>query len=785
MNAEGPLIWFQNGIVYLVQKWWRRSNGRMSPGKRWKGLQVSGTGRVNCMSAKAKELNEEEKRYDASNKGSSNFASYSSISIEGKPGKARDYEKSSELDSSDSMSPVLRTNKDEAKSSMDDDQDQGVAGQNGLNGPKFNADEDSAEYVTKIPVSRQKHISVSKMALVRSLLSKFPTKEEASNFLSICTRLESILHAEHRLVLEELRLDYKLTCLSEEEKWLDVTNSDQAKGMCPKEKDADDQVRPQATNGAAFAQHKKSSNSSSVTKEIDPAASSGNTLAARFQQNLMSILETARFQELSARDLQLTTALNSNYLLTLPIDVDWKSASSANVIVFRRGYVTETQNGLLFGEKFDYLQSLLLRKIFSGVAEPLFRAGRWCIQKWKSAEKNQEGKAWTDGIKRWLEEPLYPYLEEEVVTTKQTQGSSLSEHYQNGSDDYDLPIRIAARRAVPRYEAVLSSVGSRGILLKRFLVWIGLLPSDTATFPFLSNGADATPTSEPHLRPNYLSRVSMRDIWLPTSKSICGDNFWKRLKASFSIFFSSSTLQEPAFGELVVLYTKFSHATRKIADDGFPWLQLNIYEKIPIPDLKVIFPNKKLSFRIVDTVRLDFATIVGIIAFLVNYKFVDFLSSPSAFLLDVIASISLLVFASRVIFGYKQTWERYQLLVNKTLYEKTLASGFGVVHFLVDASEEQQATSRQQLKDACKIFVYKTFKEQIEMPMEDVVKNIVRLGLAKLEYKHSKISSANIEDKEAKIVLVPYLESLEALDKNWQDLLTLQTIWNSTITSTY
>jgi hypothetical protein len=31
-----------------------------------------------------------------------------------------------------------------------------------------------------------------------------------------------------------------------------------------------------------------------------------------------------------------------------------------------------------------------------------------------------------------------------------------------------------------------------------------------------------------------------------------------------------------------------------------------------------------------------------------------------------------------------------QLLVNKTLYEKTGARGFGVVQFLVDESEEQQ-----------------------------------------------------------------------------------------------
>ena len=33
-----------------------------------------------------------------------------------------------------------------------------------------------------------------------------------------------------------------------------------------------------------------------------------------------------------------------------------------------------------------------------------------------------------------------------------------------------------------------------------------------------------------------------------------------------------------------------------------------------------------------------------------------------------------------------------QLLVNRTLYEKSLASGFGTVHFVVDASEEQQVS---------------------------------------------------------------------------------------------
>uniref|UniRef100_A0A6N2LBK6 Uncharacterized protein n=1 Tax=Salix viminalis TaxID=40686 RepID=A0A6N2LBK6_SALVM len=62
----------------------------------------------------------------------------------------------------------------------------------------------------------------------------------------------------------------------------------------------------------------------------------------------------------------------------------------------------------------------------------------------------------------------------------------------------------------------------------------------------------------------------------------------------------------------------------------------------------------------------------------------------SAIFLDVVAITALIIYVTRVALGYKQTWDRYQLLVNKTLYEKTLASGFGSVHFLLDASEQQQ-----------------------------------------------------------------------------------------------
>ena len=63
--------------------------------------------------------------------------------------------------------------------------------------------------------------------------------------------------------------------------------------------------------------------------------------------------------------------------------------------------------------------------------------------------------------------------------------------------DSDVPIWLAAQRAVSRYEGFLSPVGPRGRLLKRLLARIGFAPPIPET-PFeLDSDNNA---SEPHLR---------------------------------------------------------------------------------------------------------------------------------------------------------------------------------------------------------------------------------------------------------------------------------------------
>ncbi|KAG2603671.1 uncharacterized protein LOC120669562 isoform X2 [Panicum virgatum] len=635
---------------------------------------------------------------------------------------------------------------------------------------QFNKDgpERDRKGIPGIHVPRQRYIAVPKAALLDAVLSQFPSEADAADFKRCARCLDAILHAEHKGMLEEMRTSYMLTQRHQE--------------------DQDDQT--DSSDVQAIVNGKTSSGFFGITQEdgtlfltrslglrtllgltSEPGSKTRAAFATQFQRSFMNLLRNAQFEELSAQDLLLTYALNTDYLLTLPIYVDWKKAAESNAIIFRRGYATERQKGLLLVEKLDYLQSKLLQNIFFSLSKPLKKPGKWLNEALKRSTGNQGFQIWIDKLRDWLKEQTY--ADNSLLLIENSSWDKLSS---DQLPDDDVPIWIAAQRAVSRYEGILSPVGPRGRLLRRLLTWTGLIPSlPEATI----KTDDETKHLEGHVRPNFLPRITLANIWQPASRESCNNNFWEIVKVSFRILFGRSTLQEPAFQELILLYTdETAQSEKKDKSEMLP-LQLKIYEKIPIPDLPVVFPHKKLSFRILDTVRLDIATVIGLLAYVVNYKFESLASSPSAFLLDIIAISALLILVFRVALGYKQTRDRYQLLVNKTLYEKTLASGFGSIYFLLDASEQQQykeallvyamllcrkkyqVSSRASIRDTCEQFMYEKFKAKIEMPIDKAIETLVRLGLV-MELPTNGGS---------RVVGVPCSEAYEILRGRWDSLL--------------
>lgn len=147
---------------------------------------------------------------------------------------------------------------------------------------------------------------------------------------------------------------------------------------------------------------------------------------------------------------------------------------------FRRGYATERQKGLLIGEKLDYVQSKLLQALFYGIAEPLGKIGMWLAEAIKRSIEGQDDaeEVWIKRMKLWFKEfSEYPFFKKLYMFDEPVSMIDDDMLRVNQLSDEDLPIWLAAQRAVTRYEGILSSTGPRGRLLRKLLTWTGLIPS--------------------------------------------------------------------------------------------------------------------------------------------------------------------------------------------------------------------------------------------------------------------------------------------------------------------
>jgi len=90
----------------------------------------------------------------------------------------------------------------------------------------------------------------------------------------------------------------------------------------------------------------------------------------------------------------------------------------------------------------------------------------------KRSTGNQGFQIWIDKLREWLKEQTY--ADNSLFLIENSSWDKLSS---DQLPDDDVPIWIAAQRAVSRYEGILSPVGPRGRLLRRLLTWTGLIPS--------------------------------------------------------------------------------------------------------------------------------------------------------------------------------------------------------------------------------------------------------------------------------------------------------------------
>ena len=433
----------------------------------------------------------------------------------------------------------------------------------------------------------------------------------------------------------------------------------------------------------------------------------------RLVKLLNQSLADGGFKLMDQRDLDLCSAMNSEYLLRLsllpdlkgldPIGNEFFPNSNENetqfeslifeggkVLVFRRGYSQEVTNGRLLLPKLDYLQASLVQRTSSALLRPLGKFERKVERGiYSLAERT------ADGIQTIYEEVLQ-FCRSSILEMLENFGLAESDFVMDQVqankffNDSKIPPKLNSTAEAA--EAFLERGLKRSRLLKlsRYRTSSSAIVSelDDALEPFLLRQEDGTCRYDDELGITgpkaLLQRVSIQN-----TVDVLNDKGRRELIRNY---FKPSTLVEPSYKEVLVLWRP-SHQKPKrqvkppnwmyevadifdiedrmpnrtnsavVEDRGPLPLEIRAYTDVPLANVGAVLPKTKLIFRPQDAVVFDLVSLVSFFAVAGSLRF----DSPK---LDLIAVASLGFFALRTFFRYSNKLARYDLLVNRFLTSK-------------------------------------------------------------------------------------------------------------------
>jgi len=232
--------------------------------------------------------------------------------------------------------------------------------------------------------------------------------------------------------------------------------------------------------------------------------------------------------------------------------------------------------------------------------------------------------------------------------------------------------------------------------------------------------------------------------------------------------FRRTKLQEPTFGQLVLVFRLRPEETGE--SDGTVGgveraIHIKTFVDIPMADLEVVFPEKRLSMKPVDLIKVGVTAVTGLVV--VAIKLIMSAFNP---LLMVVLLGSLVAYAGRAIVGYRTSRARYQHLVTDALYTKSRDNGLGVLLFLVDCMEEQEwkevllgwvlldrdgACGSRELDRRCERWLKERFGIETDFEIRDALAKLKQFDL--------------VEEDDGVWTACDLVIVLERLDRRWND----------------
>jgi len=301
------------------------------------------------------------------------------------------------------------------------------------------------------------------------------------------------------------------------------------------------------------------------------------------------------------------------------------------------------------------------------------------------------------------------------------------------------------------------------VLIDRFLTWLFSLPG--RIIRLLGGAKVETPTqkaNEEKVSETEKERtVVFEDCYVDRITP-------KHVTRSPLSLLARHTIQEPTFVQLVILFryaTPKPRSKRKPAPPKDRSIHIKQFRDIPMADLEAVYPEKRLSMKPVDLIKLGITALIGIAVLASRFIFKAAMLGP---VFAIVALATLVCYSAKVIVGWRNSRNRYEQLVTHLLYDKNLDNDLGVILSLMDSLEEQEfkeallayyflwregPLNLSQLDGKCERFVKDQFDVEVDFEVDDALDKLIAESL--------------VTESGGLYHCVSLLEACEILDNKW------------------
>lgn len=491
------------------------------------------------------------------------------------------------------------------------------------------------------------------------------------------------------------------------------------------------------------------------------------------EKKLISILKRSLddggFKLMDQRDLDLCSALNAGYLLRLSLLPDLKNLESVGeefyppeetitngdsdgmkqlildgkVLIFRRGYTKEITKGRLLLPKLDYLQTSLVQRSTRSITMKLGGVERRLEEITSDivSQVNEYIQNLNRRLMKVCAEFMYDILDSvglsnntfvaKIMLANNATSDALADNYTQGGSD------SSSRNTTSSSATTTTARGNRIFKLNRYDVGSSFEISDATISSFIMSqiGNKTTSVERDIYDAIDAGMIDSASIYKKSAvrllERISIDNTVdflskKGRRTLLRNYFKSSTLLEPSYEEVVVIWRPAKKKLKRIKTPKPPrWLfecvkifgieervpllknitsqddeddetmlplEIKAFNDVPMANILAVLPKNKLIFRPADAFVFDFVSLATFLATAASFKF----DSPK---LDLLALVSVVLFAVRTFFRYSNKYARYDLLVNKFLTSKLTHRGQGALNYLAQEANSQKALRAMCVRD--------------------------------------------------------------------------------------